>query len=69
MNYSYEVSISAFCLCCARLYMRRVKDFQAGKDSVDNREACPTCSYAITEMLKSVARIRVPVMWFTVNRL
>ncbi len=51
MNDSTQVSISAFCLCCNRLYMRKVKDFQAAKNSVDNREACPTCARAVNDVI------------------
>ncbi len=51
MNDSTQVSISAFCLCCARLYMRKVKDFAAAKNSVDNREACPTCAKKVEDVI------------------
>ncbi len=67
MNDSTQVSISAFCLCCARLYMRKVKDFQAAKNSVDNREACPRCAHEV-QSLMAWGRCESSD-WHAVNRL
>ena len=62
MNDSHEMKIAAECLCCARLYMQTVVNFETPEPA-----ACPRCAAVIQKVFASAS---TPGWWRNpINRL